>query len=1242
MKRLYTFFKPGIFTSVFLFMFIVIGRSQPVNDDCSGVTPTTLVNGTPVVFNGTTVGATGSFAEMNVLGGVSVWEAVTLTGSCNDLTVSFCGTAPGVQADVWIVYSDCPLTQYFFNTSYNNVDCGDGNWTIIYNGLPAGTYYLPVLADFGNIPGAYTMTVSSIDCPPPPANDLSMNAFPIPPFCDPVTISGTTYQSTSDPDAINCFTSVDGAGVWYTLTGNGFSITADICPNTYDTKLHVYTGSPGSFTCVTGNDDFCGLGSQVTWNSINGTTYYIFVSGFGGDVGTFDLNLSLNDNLAPVPDVMSLPNATGACSATVTTPTATDNCAGSINGVITDTVVNSPGNFTIEWTYDDNHGNTTTQTQNVITSDVISPNITFCPGNITQNNAPGMCLTNVSLGTPTATDNCSVASITNNAPAGGFPIGVTTVTWTVTDPSLNSSTCSQVVTINDGEAPSATCQNITVSLDVNGQATVLAADVDNGSVDNPTQIFNYTYDFTSGPQGFTTGNEPFAYWGLPSISSTWSTTTGFGNPSESYGNMNNGSMGAEHSWIMSPVLSWGTAFDLTFDSYSNNESGTYDAEFVEFSTDGGSTWNSAGTHPSFSTYGDATWHTITFNISSPATSNGRVRFRYDTGDDCCGPFGQQGWYIDNVSISSQVYCGSALSYSLSNSNFDCNDIGTNNVTLTVTDAYSNVDSCSAVITIVDDMPPNVLVQDITVNLNGSGVATITAMDIDNGSTDNCGIVSYALSDSIFGCGDSCSSTYALHFDGGDDYIEGINANLPQGNASRTIEAWINPELISGQIGSIFEWGNISSGERSGIMYNNQRLYYVGENNDVQGLIYIPQNQWSHVAVTYDGSQISLYVNGVADATGYPSTNTTGTTFRIGTGGNSPPVTEYFKGGIDEVRVWDYNRSQAEIVGSMNKCLNGAEPGLVGYYKMEEGTGTTANDNSFSAASGTMNNMTNAAWINASTANLSGAIPVSLTVTDGSGNSASAIAYVTVNDPQSPTFTSCPADVTQCESSGHIVLYTTPAAADNCAVVTVTQISGLASGSNFPLGVTTNTFVAVDPSGNTDTCSFTVSVFTEPTVTFVLNPNNVCLDGGLVTMSGLPAGGIYTGPGTSGNTFNPMAAGLGNHTVSYTYTDANGCFTTENAIYTVISCLGIEGEDGVTATIYPNPSGGIFNISMSELPKGNNTIRLINALGQVMYTAALTSTLQTVDVSTLAAATYYLQIITEEGIISRQIMITHQY
>ncbi|NHM05593.1 HYR domain-containing protein, partial [Flavobacterium celericrescens] len=55
---------------------------------------------------------------------------------------------------------------------------------------------------------------------------------------------------------------------------------------------------------------------------------------------------------------------------------------------------------------------------------------------------------NVALGTPVTADNCSVVSVTNDAPAS-FSIGSTTVTWTIVDGSGNTATATQVVTVED-------------------------------------------------------------------------------------------------------------------------------------------------------------------------------------------------------------------------------------------------------------------------------------------------------------------------------------------------------------------------------------------------------------------------------------------------------------------------------------------------------------------------------------------------------------------------------------------------------------------------------------------------------------------------------------------------------------------------------------------------------------------------------------------------------------------------
>ena len=154
------------------------------------------------------------------------------------------------------------------------------------------------------------------------------------------------------------------------------------------------------------------------------------------------------------------------------------------------------GANTVTLTATDASGNTSSATATVTVVDNIDPTIT-APAAVTVNVDAGACstaLTNVTLGTATTADNCSIASTTNDAPTS-FPLGATTVTWTVTDGSGNTATATQIVTVEDNIDPVAVAQNITVSLDANGQASITTADVDNGSSDNCT--FTLSLDNTS-------------------------------------------------------------------------------------------------------------------------------------------------------------------------------------------------------------------------------------------------------------------------------------------------------------------------------------------------------------------------------------------------------------------------------------------------------------------------------------------------------------------------------------------------------------------------------------------------------------------------------------------------------------------------------------------------------------------------------------------------------------------------
>src|SRR6185295_3466224 len=115
---------------------------------------------------------------------------------------------------------------------------------------------------------------------------------------------------------------------------------------------------------------------------------------------------------------------------------------------------------------------------------------------------------------------------------------------------------------------------------------------------------------------------------------------------------------------------------------------------------------------------------------------------------------------------------------------------------------------------------------------------------------------------------------------------------------------------------------------------------------------------------------------------------------------------------------------------------------------------------------------------------------SFTVTDASGNTASCSVSVTVEDHENPTIT-CPANITQNTDAGlctAVVTYSAPGSSDNCAGQTVAQTAGLPSGSAFPKGTTVNSFTVTDASGNTASCSFSVTVedHENPTITCPAN------------------------------------------------------------------------------------------------------------------------------------------------------------
>ena len=123
------------------------------------------------------------------------------------------------------------------------------------------------------------------------------------------------------------------------------------------------------------------------------------------------------------------------------------------------------------------------------------------------------------------------------------------------------------------------------------------------------------------------------------------------------------------------------------------------------------------------------------------------------------------------------------------------------------------------------------------------------------------------------------------------------------------------------------------------------------------------NAWHHLAATYDGTTMSVYIDGVLAAS-QAQTETIATNTNALALGVQPGYSEFFGGSVDEARVWNIARTQAQIQAGMNTELNPAtQTGLVSYYRFDQGfaggtnTGLTTVIDQTGSNNGTLSNFT---------------------------------------------------------------------------------------------------------------------------------------------------------------------------------------------------------------------------------------------------------------------------------------------
>ncbi|EGD76846.1 hypothetical protein PTSG_08193 [Salpingoeca rosetta] len=781
-----------------------------------------------------------------------------------------------------------------------------------------------------------------------------------------------------------------------------------------------------------GTDDNCGISSlaistdMYACADLGPQTLTFSATDTTGLVSTATVNITVEDNILPdvtVQDVTLVLNSTGQASVAPADAIASssDNC-GVVSTWIEPSSVDCSHLGTVPATVylRDAAGNVQSASLTLTVEDNEAPVVSVVGSHSVTLDSNGAASVSVGTLITSSTDNCAVdvENVTQSA-FSCSDVGPVPVTVSVYDVAGNSDSAAVTITVSDTLAPTLVTQDVTVSLNATGQRTFLPSEAIS-SLDDNCGIASTTANNTL----FSCSDTGVKFVEIASTDVNGLTTTE--------------TVQVTVEDDTPPTVTAVAAYNLTLGANGLATLSVGDVLLTESDNCGIS--RRLLDMEVFGCSDVNQTHTVTLTVfdtsEQPASTTIEVRV-LDSGlpDINTAPTtkvlnsgGHVSLQPSDVNSGSTDVCG-VLGSSVSPSAFSCADVGVNVVTLTVTDVYGNANSAQENVTIVDQTEPTVgVLQGVTRTLSAAGTGTLAASNLDDSTSDACGIASLSVNQTALTCADV--GTISVLFTAVD-----VNGN----NASTVVDV----AVVDSTAPSLSLTDVVVQLNSSGLASINRTLVDTGT-TDACGIASFVLSDTEFSCATVGDNSVTVTVT---DVNGNVATDTI----------NVHVVDTLLPNVVTQPATLVLNGTTGTAELSADQ-VDGGSNDACGVVL------TTVNQTLF-------------------TCEHAGVNTVNLTVHDAYGNTASDTALVTVNDETAPVVRASISQVTL-NASGMAALLPTDVDAGSSDVCGVAQLSlDVTQLTCADVGVQNNTLYAADAAGNVGSLqvNYTVVDVTAPTV-----------------------------------------------------------------------------------------------------------------------------------------------------------------